>query len=84
MTTNGHAQPIADEQGQIFPPFPTIELETSVTVEGYTFRVTFRDTSLAAAMDALKKRNCVPARRPLGRNTPRRIARRRARSTTSR
>jgi hypothetical protein len=43
------------------PPYPAIELETMVSYEGFTFRVVFRDTSIAAAAEVLKKRGCVPA-----------------------
>ena len=42
------------------PPYPAIELETVISYEGYTFRVVFRDTSIADAVSVLKKRGCIP------------------------
>jgi hypothetical protein len=61
-TTNGHAAPLADTGGELFPAhYPKIELETTVLHEGFTFRVVFRDTSLADAVQVLQRRGCTPA-----------------------
>jgi hypothetical protein len=61
-TTNGHAAPLADERGELFPAhYPKIELETTVLHEGFTFRVVFRDTSLADAVQVLQRRGCQAA-----------------------
>lgn len=61
-STNGHAEPLADERGELFPAYyPKIELETTVVHEGFTFRVVFRDTSLADAVQVLQRRGCTPA-----------------------
>ena len=43
------------------PPYPHIVLQTTVLHAGYTFVVTFNDTSLADAVSVLQKRGCEPA-----------------------
>lgn len=43
------------------PAYPAIELCATITYEGFTFDVTFRDTSIAAATEVLKRRGCQPA-----------------------
>jgi hypothetical protein len=43
------------------PPYPAIQLETVINYEGYSIRVVFRDTSLADAVNVLRKRGCAPA-----------------------
>lgn len=43
------------------PAFPRIILQTTVEHEGYTFVVTFNDTSIADAVAVLKRRGCTPA-----------------------
>jgi hypothetical protein len=63
-TPNGHTTALADEAGELYPTYPRIELETTVTFEGFTFRVTFRDTSLAEAIKVLQRRGCQPTTSP--------------------
>jgi hypothetical protein len=61
------AEPAADRlftEPPPAPPYPQIVLQTTVLHAGYTFVVTFNDTSLAEAVSVLQKRGCEPAGQP--------------------
>lgn len=76
MTTTTHRTPISQAAAEAEPEserlfgnddvlpvaYPAITLRTTVIdPDGFTWQVTFADTSLAAAAAVLRKRGCVPA-----------------------